>query len=147
VTIEQNDLPMRSAIDYFTRVSSNIATQKFASQWAPLNQRYREWKEFVFGDDKWWYMSGALQRSLTAFKTKDGWFGGVPGDATAPSWSWFGTRPGPPVSIAEYGFWTEYGRQGQAPRPLFVPTLEEFIEEGWPVQSNVTAIKIVEAWR
>ena len=148
VIIEQNDLPMRSAIDYFTRVSANIASQKFAGQWAPLNQRYREWKIFAFGVDKgFWVMSGILQKSLTAFKVEKGWFGGIPEGAMAPRMSWFGDKPGTPISVAEYGYWTEYGRNNQPERPLFRPTLEEFKDEGWPKLANFTIGKMMAAWR
>jgi hypothetical protein len=146
-TIEKNDLPMRSAVDYIYRVSSNISTQRFAGQWSPLNQRYKEWKLFAFGESRWWIMSGALQKSLSAFRLQGGWFGGVPENATAPGTSWFGTDPGSPVSIAEYGYWAEYGRRGQAARPLFNPTLDEFVEEGWPRQADMTIAKLAAAWR
>ena len=92
-------------------------------------------------------MSGVLQRNLTAFKTREGWFGGIPGDVVAPTWSWFGTEPGAAMRVADYGYWVEYGRNGQAERPLFRPTLEEFIEEGWPKLADMTISKIMEAWR
>lgn len=148
VIIEQNDFPMRSAIDYFTRVSANIASQKFAGDWAPLNQRYREWKIFAFGANRgWWIMSGILQKSLTAFKLGDGWFGGIPEGVMAPGTSWFGDKPGTPVSVAEYGYWAEYGRNNQPARPLFRPTLEEFVAEGWPKLANFTIGKMMGAWR
>jgi hypothetical protein len=138
---------MRSALDYIYRVSNNISIQKFAGQWSPLNQRYKEWKIFAYGESRWWIMSGALQKSLSAFKLSGGWFGGIPAHAMAPSTSWFGTKPGAPVSIAEYGYWAEYGRRGQAARPLFNPTLEEFVNEGWPKQATQSASKLIGAWR
>ena len=146
-TIEKNDLPMRSALDYVYRVSNNISIQRFAGDWTPLNQRYKEWKLFAFGESRWWIMSGALQKSLSAFRLQDGWFGGVPEHAMAPSTSWFGTEPGALVSIAEYGYWAEYGRKGQAARPLFRPTLQEFVEEGWPRQADMAITKLAGAWR
>jgi hypothetical protein len=147
VIIESNDFPMRSAIDYFTRVSSNIATQKFAGDWAPLNQRYKEWKLFAFGESRTWIMRGILQKSLTAFKVAEGWFGGVPEGVMAPGTSWFGTEPGSPISVAQYGSWLEYGRNKQPERPLFRPTLQEFIREGWHDQIDISMTKMLWAWR
>ena len=148
VIIEQNDFPMRSAIDYFTRVSANIASQKFAGDWTPLNQRYREWKIFAFGADRGrWIMSGILQKSLTAFKVQDGWFGGIPEGVMAPRMSWFGDTPGTPISVAQYGYWAEYGRNKQPARPLFFPTLSEFLAEGWPKLATFTIGKMMGAWR
>lgn len=148
VIIEQNDFPMRCAVDYVYRVSNNISTQKFAASYSPLNERYRHWKILQFGQDKgFWVLRGLLQKSIKPFKVREGWFGGIDADIMAPGTSWFGEKPGSPISIAEYGYWLEYGRRGQPARPLFRPTLDEFVEEGWQRVADFSISKMANAWR
>lgn len=149
VIIQENEVPMRSSVDYVNRVRMNITTQKYSGYYAPYNPRYSTWKNEHFpGSRGYWHLRGFLQMALRPFKVKGGWMGGVRSEIMVPGSSWFGEGySGPGISIAQYGRWMEYGRRGQPPRPLFGFTLEEFKMHGWPkVISRATRI-MKGAWR
>jgi len=146
--IEKNDFPMRCAVGYVNRVRSDIDRQTYSGYYAPYNDRYAKWKQKHFPESEgFWHLRGFLKGNLRPFKVREGWFGGISGDIIVPGSSWFGDGfSGRPVSLALYGYWGEYGRTGQPPRPLFNPALEEFKRNEWQDEITTTMRKIREAW-
>jgi len=52
VIIQENEVPMRSSVDYVNRVRMNITTQKYSGYYAPYNPRYSTWKNEHFLDQE-----------------------------------------------------------------------------------------------
>uniref|UniRef100_A0A6M3KJ38 Uncharacterized protein n=1 Tax=viral metagenome TaxID=1070528 RepID=A0A6M3KJ38_9ZZZZ len=134
------------AVDYYQRVIKNILSQKFASSYIPLSTEYSKWKsKRMYKMPAHWELSGALMRSLQAFRYNGwrgkGWFSGVPSGAT-------GERG---RLIAVYGAAGEFRevRAIQPARPVFTPTKEEYKTDsgGWSKRGRESLVKIKQTWR
>ena len=143
VTIQKEDFPMKSAVDYANRLSYNISTQKFAPSYPPYSYKYQLWKEKYYpGSIGFWHLRGYLLKNIKPFKVPQGWFAGIDGSAMAPAI--YGGRQ---VRISDYGYYMEYGRRRRPARPLFNPTLDEFENEGWSKLATEVQSKMKGAWR
>lgn len=146
---EKVGLPYRNAVEFSHLVVNNISTQKYAGGYAPLNTRYREWKEqYGRSGKEFWALFNNLIQRISAFKVKGGWMGGIESGMMVGGTSWFGRgNVGHLVDVAEYARWLEEGRKGQPARPLFAPTTEEYWEDGFFKKGAESLRKIKGAWR
>jgi len=146
---EKNDLPYRNAVAFSNLVVGNISTQKYASGYAPLNPRYKEWKKHYgrSGREFWALFNNLIQR-IAAFKVKGGWMGGIEVGMVVGGTSWFGKGDrGHSVDVAQYATWLEYGRKGQPARPLFVPSTEEYWQGEFQKQGIQSLHKMKGYWK
>jgi hypothetical protein len=147
--LERENLPMYSAIDYVHRLNKNLTSQKFSASYPSYSSlRYATWKEKYFpGSLGFWHLRGFVLKSLRPFKVSGGWIGGIRGDLMVPGSSWFGEgMTGEAVRLSDIAYWMEYGRRRQPPRPLFNPTLSEFIQIGWPIVITKSISKMKATW-
>lgn len=145
---EKNELPYRNAVKFSHLIVSNISTQKYAAGYAPLNTRYKEWKEHYgrSGKEFWALFNNLIQR-VSAFKVTGGWMGGIEAGMSVGETSWFGKGDkGHSVDIAQYATWLERGRSRQPARPLFEPTTEEYWKEDFVKEGAISLKKIKGAW-
>jgi len=145
LAIEKNDLPMYSALDYVYRLNRNIVNQKFAGTYASYSPKYAAWKSKNYpGSIGFWHLRGYMLKNLRAFKDPQGWIGGINGSITVPGIG-FG-KGSKPQNLSDIGFRMEYGKGRQPARPLFMPTLDEYVNEGWPTVIARTITKMKGAW-
>lgn len=152
VTIQKNQLPYECSIDYKNLVIQNILTQKFATTYRPYSPRYAKWKtQQMLGGSHFWRLYGDLLKSISAFRTSDGWMGGIPAGAMdSGGKSWFSTRgslKGAAKSIAMYAKVMEHGLNRHPARPVFGPTAQEYRQSGYKVRASRSLGKIRFGWR
>lgn len=145
--VESDKLPYTHAVNYVNYVRSHITAGTFSSYYAPYSKRYAEWKDKYFGNRGFWILKGHLLASLTAFRHQNGWMGGIPAGLMVEGSSWYGDgSTGQPRSIAEYGSWMEYGREGQPARPLFVPTMLDYANPAAKTEGLLALNRIGRKW-
>jgi len=146
---EKNDLPYRNAIKFSNLVVGNISTQKFSAAYAPLNPRYREWKnQYGRSGKEFWALFNNLIQRISAFKVKGGWMGGIEVGVVVGGTSWFGKGDrGHSVDVAQYATWLEKGRKGQPARPLFAPSTEEYSQNEFQKEGNQSLHKMKGYWK
>ena len=142
---EKNDLPYRCAVSFKDLVFSKILAGDFNHP--AYNPDYAKFKK-RYGDKGPWRLHDNLLQSLTAFKTADGWMGGIPDGAPVIRISGKpGGRNNRSIKIAHYAKLLEYGLDIQKKRPVFVPTTDEFENSGFPEEVNKSAAMLRNAWR
>lgn len=142
--------PIRFARRYVADIIHAIGSQKYADQylhygWSKGSERYYKWKlKYGMSPEKYWVLYGDLLLNVRYWKKRAGWFAGVPAgvkDSGGKSWRSSGRsssrKSGKKKEIAAYGWIMEgsgtgdpqfHGRGGvHPPRPVFEPTLEDFI--------------------
>jgi len=147
--LEKNDLPYRNAVAFSHLIVANINNQKYAAGYAPLNERYKEWKS-KYGRTKkgFWALFNRLIGRVSAFKVTGGWMGGIEAGHKVSGTSWLGKgNKGHAVDIAEYARFLEFGRRRQPERPLFQPTTVEYWKEGFVKEGVQSLRKVKGAWR
>jgi len=147
--------PYFNAVEFCNLLRINISTQKYAAGYQSYNEQYLAWKSTYgkgAGRVNYWELYGDLLANIKPSKTgkgkNKGWLGGVgAGISDDGGKSWLGTgSKGKPRYIAAYGVWGEYGRRGQAARPLFTPTSEEYEKTGFVQQSDKSLNMILNVW-
>ena len=146
----KNDMQYICAVKYAHLVVENIYNQKHMGNYAPLDEKYREWKEKHFPNKGFWRLGDDLTRNISIFKYKKGFMGGVPAgvmDSGGKSWYRGGERAAP-REIALYGAASEFAsvRKKQPARPIFTPSMEEFSKEEWPKQGEIALKTIAKVW-
>jgi hypothetical protein len=126
--LQVNDMQYYCSVDFLMLIRRNIMGQKHMGDYAPLNPRYKAWKQ-QYGRSglNFWALFGDLLKSLKVYregirtKRTSSWFAGVPiGAKDSGGKSWFGRGDrGKRKSIEQIGNWMEYGRRGQPARSLF----------------------------
>jgi hypothetical protein len=155
-TFGKDEMQRRCAVDYFQLVVKNIFSMN--SPRPAYVPRYRTWK-YEYGWNGYpspWRLGGDLVKSLSAFKSKKGWVGGVPEnamDSGGKSWFGKGSKGGSGKSkpITMYGSVMEYGgswpKAGNHPaRPVFGPTAEEYAADGWLKRGDEALQEIGKEW-
>ena len=140
---EKNDLPYRCAVSFKDLVFNKIMSGQFSHP--AYSKKYAEFKQ-GYGNNGPWRLHDKLVESLEAFKTEEGWMGGIPASATAVRISMFGGKS-KTVSIAMYARTLEYALDVQKKRSVFVPTTEEFRSNSFPEEVNKSAGMLKKAWR
>ena len=157
VKSERKKMPRLCALDFRDLLSRNIMTQKFAGSYAPYNPRYKLWKEQNSGygaGGGFWILSGKIVSSLTVYNDKGDtrWFSGLPKKMPVdrPSWLKAG-KTGKTVDINlvahvnEFG--GQYGSYYHPPRPVFIPTKNEYAKSGF-LKRGKDSLKIIgRSWR
>lgn len=149
---ERDNLPRLMSIDYIDAIRKNIYTGKFNGTYRPYNPRYSDWKYGTYSKvaiGSFWILSGDLVASLKSQKMGRAWFGGIPAgvyDTGGKSWLGRGDR-GERKLIAQYANWMEYGRRGQPSRPLFRPTLGEYVSGKALTRLGEARSKLLGGWR
>jgi len=153
-TFGMDEMQRRCAVDYYQLVVKNIMSKMSARP--AYSPRYRTWK-YEYG----WMgypapgrLRGDLIKNMAAFKdAKNGWWGGIPrGTMDSGGKSWFGKGSkgpkGGPRSISLYGWVYEKGRKDgkQPPRPVFEPSANEYVREGWQKRGQEALDEIKKAW-
>ena len=143
-------VPYLNAVDYRNMVMQNILSQKFAAGYQPYHPRYAKWKtQVVLKGSKFWMLFADLLRNLNVFRAGKGWMGGIPANVyDQDGKSWYGKGDvGKPKPIAMYGRTIEFGLNNQPPRPVFGPTRDEYVQDGWKIRGREAQQKIKVAWR
>jgi len=141
---EKNDLPYRCAVSFKDLVFNKIMSGQLSHP--AYSRRYAEFKE-DYGNKGPWRLHDNLVESLEAFKTEDGWMGGIPDGPPVTRISMFGGKKPHSITIAKYARTLEYGSGVQKSRPVFVPTTDEFENSGFPEEVNKSASMLRDAWR
>ncbi len=146
---EKKDLPYRNAVEFSNLVVGNINTQKYAGGYAPLNDRYKEWKaKYGKSGKEFWALFNTLIQRIAPFKVTGGWMGGVQVGMKVGGTSWFGKGDkGHMVDVAQYATWLEEGRAGQPARPLFAPSTVEYWKGGFLKQGTQSLHKMKGYWK
>jgi hypothetical protein len=129
----QSKLPFRCAVDVSHRLRENIIKQTYI--YPDYEEHYESWKMARVGDTGFWNLYGDLLRSITVFRQGSHWVAGVPPgvkDSGGKNWSGKGGKK----EIGMYGWVMEFGGNytasggGDHPaRPLFNPTLREYMKD------------------
>lgn len=154
----KSDLPRLQAIDYVYLLNRNITQQKFLTQWPAYSRRYAEWKAEVGKINVgFWRLHDSLLGSLTVWELSvrgdKAWKGGIPAgvmDKGGTSWFGQGVQGQPkPKPIAMYARTIEFGEGPNVgkPRPLFVPTKEEYKDEGFVRRGEEELRRLADKWR
>jgi len=155
---QANEVPRLNAIDYHNKVIENIMMQAKMGGYPSYHPRYLAWKE-QRSSGGFWQLAGDLVRAMTYRKilsSDDGaeWFSGVPaGIKDSGGKSWLSNVPrGKKKEIAWYGRIMEEGyysaEQFHPERPIFGPTLKEYISSGVPLQRGDRSLRIMaREWR
>jgi len=147
-----NRMPKLGAIQFRDRVADAILSQKHVgSDWG-YSEKYAKWKAAQGKDDGYWWLAGDLVSALSISKLGNGWFSGVPagikdsggksyGEGKSRDIAWYGR-------IVEWGgvFPSPKGAQTHKPRPVFVPTLNEFAAIDWPRIGSQALTELSKAW-
>jgi hypothetical protein len=145
-------VPRIGAIHYRDRVADAILTQKYAvSEWE-YSEKYAQWKSNSGMDNGYWRLAGDLVSALSISRMDDGWFSGIPENAMDSGGKSYGK--GKIRSIAWYGkiiewggvFQTKTGVQIHKPRPVFMPSLNEFAATDWPRLGAEALNAISKSW-
>jgi len=156
--LQATGVPRRNAIEYKWKLVNNITQQRFHILFAVYNEGYETWKTKYFGHTKNWVLLGNLLKSIKATKTRKRrpytWFSGVrynAGSVIRSETSWFhpphsGKGKRRRIRISRYGRYGEYGREGQPSRPVFVPTTEEYVKDGWIKVAHNALGKVAQQW-
>lgn len=150
-SVESEKLCRYGAIDYKNLVSQAIATNSFPTRVPRHTKKYAEWKRLKGKTSRIGILDYDLLHAITAFKTADGWFGGVPPgvmDDGGKNWN----LRGRPVEIVKYGMWLEEGNRlgqpdRQRPRPIFMPLAKRYIKLGFMVRVYTLIRKLETMWR
>jgi len=110
-------------------------------------RRYAQFKKDEKLDNGPWRLHDNLVESLEAFKTEDGWMGGIPDGPPVNRISMFGGKKPHSITIAKYARTLECGSGVQKERPVFKPTTDEFENSGFPEEVNKSAAMLRNAWR
>jgi hypothetical protein len=155
---QSNDIPRLHAIDYYHQVVGNIMTQAKMAGYPNYHPRYAAWKE-QRSSGGFWRLAGDLVMAMTYMRVGQSggedhaWFAGVPaGIKDSGGKSWLGNTPrGKKKEIAWYGRIMEegyYGVQFHPARPIFEPTLRDYVASGIPQQKAERGLGIAaREWR
>jgi len=155
-----NWFPEICAIDYSHLVVGNIMRQKHMGSYAPYNTRYAAWKvKYGRAGGGYWRLMGDLVKNITHFKVSTlvmgdvSWMGGIPfGVTDTGGKSWFGRGDrGKAKSIAMYGHVMEWGGYYPGagyhpPRPIFAPSLNEYIHYGLRERTREVVKSLIGKW-
>ena len=116
--------------EYLKLLRGNILKEAFAGSYGSYSKKYDEWKQESgpLGYPAWWMLTGDLVTSLTFWKGAQSgsvarWHSGIPAGKSGGSSPWSkGRRP-----IALYARALEEGLGRQPKRPVFAPTLQQFL--------------------
>lgn len=141
------------ALQYTKLLTQNILSNKFAATYAPYHPQYAKYKASVATRGGFWQLYGDLLRSIQFYRhSKTIWKAGVKGVGKRESWfTGKGSRKKPtPYNIAKYAtigeFGSSAGGQFHPARPIFRPTLAEFVPTWYDI--NLKALKFVaEVWK
>lgn len=144
----RGEMQKNCARAYSYQVVRNLVTEKFAASWSmrPYHPRYDAWKLRNYPQQGWWRLGDDLMKNITHFRVQNGWMGGVPnGIKDRGGKSWYYDKPkrnkGKRKEIAMYG------KVAESMRPLFAPTLQEFIQGGgWRSCAQQAMRKIKGMW-
>ena len=153
----EDDLPRKMAVDYVQLLVQNIMTQKFAADYDSYHEDYEKWKTQWGAVRGFWRLRNNLVNSLTQWKLSKGqWKGGITEgamDIGGTSWFSVGKGLGKVKPISMYAKVMEYGGDfsasggGKHPeRPLFDPTLEEYMNSGAKKRMEETASQLRSKW-
>jgi len=151
VELQKTDICYYAAVDFQHLVIANLTNQKYASSYAPYSEIYKDWKLKQKVEMKYWKLYGDLVQNIKAFKVpigggKSGWIAGVvPGVKASKSSQMWGTAKRR-ILISTYARLNEFGRKDQPPKPLFVPTKNEYSEDGFPKRGQKSLDKIKWSW-
>jgi len=141
---EKNDLPYRCAVSFKDLVFSKIMSGQFSHP--AYSEEYAKYKAKLGGKGPW-RLHDNLVESLEAFKTEDGWMGGIPDGPPVNRISMSGGKKPHSITIAKYARTLEYALDVQKSRPVFVPTTDEFEANGFKDEVNKSAAMLRDAWR
>jgi len=148
--------PYLNSVDFCNLLRRNITTQRFAPSYAPLNPRYRIWKQqYGRSGREFWALFGDLLANIQPTKIgvgrnrPKGWLGGVvPGSKDSGGKSWLGKGDrGRSMDISKYGTWAERGRQGQPARPLIGPSTDMYEVDGFRRRGRESYLRVTGNWR
>jgi hypothetical protein len=149
----EDEMQFRCATDYYQEVMRKISTQSFDSIFSPYNDRYANWKARYVGETGFYLLAGDLVNSLGAWRTNEGFMGGVrPGAMDTGGKSWLAPygalNEGPSKEIAFYGSIVEFGGSKHKPRPVFKPTMVQYSKTGagWRTRGREALDEIGKAW-
>ena len=143
---QSNGVHGRLSKDFRKSIISNIISQKYInSSVERKSKRYTEWKKkygIGRGKNMWWILFGDLLKSITTWKTDDGFKSGINANIMSRGGaSWLGKGDkGAPKPIAMYARILEH-RQ-----PMFHPTLNEFLPK-WETEWNAALERIGKVWK
>jgi hypothetical protein len=129
--------------------------QKFLPQWPRYSTRYAEWKAKVGAINRgYWRLYDSFLNNLTTWKLSGGegersWKAGIPAGVTDKGGtSWFGLgESGKVKPIAMYARVNEFGNDKHPPRPIFIPTKEEYEEKLFIERGEKELREIASKWR
>lgn len=145
---QESALPKICALDYVQLVKQKIMGQEF--NYPALSEEYAEWKSTYFPSAKtFWHLSGDLLKAIQAINLGENtWAGTIPEsaiDSGGKNWS----RTGGAKSILFYAIALENGVPSMniKARPLFGPTAQEYLLEGFMKRIQPVMDKFVSDWR
>lgn len=147
--LSDKKLPYEGAVAYRNLVLQNLSHQRYG--WTRLSQSYAEWKAKHGYPAKFWMMRGELIAAIRVFrargyKGKMGWAGGVDPNVYAPKIGW-SNKPRGNIKVIKYAIYDEEGTPTQPPRPLFMPTANDYADRLWPVLGAKHHNRLRGVWR
>ena len=142
---EAEEIPRRSAVEYYQLVYRNIISQRYAGSYPAYNKDYAAWKAKIGSTMDFWRLHGALLANLQAFRVEGrgnetAWMGGIPSSIVANG-----------KEIAMYGTAVETGKFGRSskvkPRPVFWPSALEYSYGTWKEKLDKARTNIKNQWR
>jgi len=138
---------------YFKELKTNLTSGKYPSGGKPLNTRYADWKLRNYGFLDPWFLEGDLFRNIVIFETQGVRAVGIPKGIKAGGKSWLYDRENQSRSynsreITYYGYLNEFGSPGgRIPaRPVFGPTLADFVNGKADAITKEAAIRVFKKW-
>ena len=157
---QQNDLPRNCAIEARSLLIGNINKQAFLFR--SYSESYRKWKTNQGYALRFWILEGDVLSNIRYFRyrragaseqdpggRKGGvmWMAGIPGgvyDSGGKNWS----GGGPPMQIALYARFNEFGTAKTPARPVFTPTALQYKKQGYLLkQGGKTLVRIKDKWK
>jgi hypothetical protein len=140
--------------EYFKKLRQNLYSQKYPANPKKYNTRYADWKMKNYGFMDPWFLEGDLFKNIKVFEQDGMRMVGVPKGIYAGGKSWFKSRENQnkgnnPREITYYGYLIEHGSpSGKIPaRPVFGPTLADFVKEDFNRISLRPTRTIFRGWR
>lgn len=138
---------------FYVKVRDNLLTRKYPKNPAPLNSYYADWKLRNYGFYDSWFLEGDLFKNIKLFEIAEGRAVGVPAGIKAGGKSWFFERGEQargynPREITYYGYLLENGSPGgkMKARPVFGPTLKDFVNDDLEKLNHKYTDKIFSRW-
>jgi hypothetical protein len=151
-----NNMTHNCANEFKTLLIWNIATGKYDSLYDPLSPSYKLWKKNQEGSQEgFWKLWGSLQSSFSVRPTPKGYSVGVEKSVLPSRTSSWGTKK-KITPVWMYYWYGEKGRNAfsrngmnvavQPPRPIFMPTYDEYKVGFLDKRRKATLDKIAREW-